>query len=291
MIYSMTGYGKGLAENKNLIIEAEVKSVNSRYLDILLKLSSSLMNKEYELREFIKSKIKRGKISVFIAVKKNGNALDGITINKEYLKNYLSVLKDINKTAKLNDKIKLDHLLINKELFESSDLDIYEEDFNLIKKALDSALKNLVKMKKNEGKELAKDLIKRVQNIEEKLNEIEKESADSVNEYFSKLKEKVKLLLDDVNIDNDRLQMELAIIADKAEITEECVRLRSHIKFFKDSLEKDEEPGRKLNFLCQEMNRETNTISSKTISTSITHNTVLIKEEIEKIREQIQNIE
>jgi uncharacterized protein (TIGR00255 family) len=146
-------------------------------------------------------------------------------------------------------------------------------------------------MKKNEGKELSKDLKKRIEIIEEKLSEIEKDSANSVNEYFLKLKEKVKLLLEDVNIDNDRLQMELAIIADKAEITEESVRLKSHIKFFMESLDKDDEPGRKLNFLCQEMNRETNTISSKTISTSITHNTVLIKEEIEKIREQIQNIE
>jgi len=291
MAYSMTGYGKGIAENKSLIVEAEVKSVNSRYLDIALKLSSFLMNKEYELRELIKSKIKRGKISVLITIKKNGNSVNNVSINKENLKNYLSAIKEIKKTAKLNDKIKLEHLLINREFFESGDSELYEKEFVLIKKAITSALDNLVKMKKNEGKELAKDLIKRIQIIEEKLGEIEKESGESVNEYFNKLKEKVKLLLEDVNIDEDRLQMELAIIADKAEITEECVRLKSHIKFFKDSLEKDEEPGRKLNFLCQEMNRETNTISSKTISTSITHNTVLIKEEIEKIREQIQNIE
>jgi uncharacterized protein (TIGR00255 family) len=291
MAYSMTGYGKGIAENKGLIVEAEVKSVNSRYLDIVLRLSSFLMNKEYELRELIKSKIKRGKISVLITIKKNGNSVNNVSINKENLKNYLSAIKEIKKTAKLNEKIKLEHLLINREFFESGDAELYEKEFALIKKAITSALNNLVKMKKNEGKELAKDLIKRIQIIEEKLEEIEKESGESVNEYFNKLKEKVKLLLEDVNIDADRLQMELAIIADKAEITEECVRLRSHIKFFMDSLEKDEEPGRKLNFLCQEMNRETNTISSKTISTSITHNSVLIKEEIEKIREQIQNIE
>jgi len=291
MAYSMTGYGKGIAENKSLIVEAEVKSVNSRYLDIALKLSSFLMNKEYELRELIKSKIKRGKISVLITIKKNGNSVNNVSINKENLKNYLSSIKEIKKTAKINEKIKLEHLLINKEFFESGDSELYEKEFALIKKAITSALNNLIKMKKNEGKELAKDLIKRIQIIEEKLDEIEKGSGDSVNEYFNKLKEKVKLLLEDVNIDEDRLKMELAIIADKAEITEECVRLRSHIKFFMDSLEKDEEPGRKLNFLCQEMNRETNTISSKTISTSITHSTVLIKEEIEKIREQIQNIE
>ena len=291
MVYSMTGYGKGLAENKSFIVEVEVKSVNSRYLDVILKLPSSLMNKEYDLRELIKTKIKRGKVTVLVVVKRNGNTSNTVKINKENLKNYLAVIKEIKKTAKLNDKIKLEHLLNNKELFESDDLELYEEEFNLIKKALDGAIKELIKMKKNEGKELAKDLKKRIQIIEEKLDEIEKDSAESVNEYFNKLKEKVKLLLEDVKIDNDRLQMELAIIADKAEITEECVRLKSHIKFFMESLDKDDEPGRKLNFLCQEMNRETNTISSKTISTSITHNTVLIKEEIEKIREQIQNIE
>ena len=291
MVYSMTGYGKGLAENKSFIVEVEVKSVNSRYLDVILKLPSSLMNKEYDLRELIKTKIKRGKVTVLVVVKRNGNTSNTVKINKENLKNYLAVIKEIKKTAKLNDKIKLEHLLNNKEFFESDDLELYEEEFNLIKKALDGAIKELIKMKKNEGKELAKDLKKRIQIIEEKLDEIEKDSAESVNEYFNKLKEKVKLLLEDVKIDNDRLQMELAIIADKAEITEECVRLKSHIKFFMESLDKDDEPGRKLNFLCQEMNRETNTISSKTISTSITHNTVLIKEEIEKIREQIQNIE
>jgi len=291
MVYSMTGYGKGLAENKSFIIEVEVKSVNSRYLDVILKLPTSLMNKEYDLRELIKSKIKRGKVTVLVVVKKNGNASSGIKINKENLKNYLAVIKEIKKTAKLNDKIKLEHLLNNKEFFESDDLDLYEEEFDLIKKALNGAVNELIKMKKNEGKELAKDLKKRIQIIEAKLDEIGKDSAESVNEYFNKLKEKVKLLLEDVKIDNDRLQMELAIIADKAEITEECVRLKSHLKFFMESLDKDDEPGRKLNFLCQEMNRETNTISSKTISTSITHNTVLIKEEIEKIREQIQNIE
>jgi uncharacterized protein (TIGR00255 family) len=128
-------------------------------------------------------------------------------------------------------------------------------------------------------------------NIESKLKEIEKEAQQSVQEYFNKFKEKIKLLIDNITQYNDRLELELAIIAEKAEITEECVRLRSHLKFFLDSLENDPEPGRKLNFLCQEMNREANTISSKTVSTSITHNTVYIREEIEKIREQIQNIE
>jgi uncharacterized protein (TIGR00255 family) len=146
-------------------------------------------------------------------------------------------------------------------------------------------------MKKEEGSELDKDLRKRLKIIEEKITKIESEARNSVEEYFQKLKEKARQLFQDLDMYKDRLEMELALLAERAEITEECVRLRSHLKFFEQSLKTDEEPGRKLNFLCQEMNRESNTISSKTISTIITHETVLIKEEIEKIREQIQNIE
>ncbi len=291
MVCSMTGYGKGSAVNGKIKVDTEVKSVNSRYLDVILRLPSTLINKEYELRELIKSKINRGKLTVIIQVKGNGSEGNSVLINKDKLKGYLSIISQIKKSAKIKEKIKLEHLLLNKEIFEESESEYSEEEFNVIKKSLNSALDELQKMKLNEGKELGKDLRKRIEIIEKKLEEIEKESLSSVKEYFEKLKDKVKLLVDDVKFDKDRLELELAIIADKAEITEECVRLRSHLKFFLESLDKDEEPGRKLNFLCQEMNRETNTISSKTISTFITHNTVFIKEEIEKIREQIQNIE
>jgi len=290
MILSMTGYGKGTAVNGKIKVEAEVKSVNSRFLDIITKLPSSIMNKEYELREQIKNKINRGKLTVFIQIKKNDLENQNLIVNKDKLKNYLSFIKELKKTAKITEKIKLEHILYNKELFEAGEMEFTEEEFAIVRKALDSALDELLKMKRDEGKELANDLRKRIEIIENKLAAIEAESNNSVKEYFEKLKEKVKLLVEDVTFEKERLEMELAIIADKAEITEECVRLKSHIKFFTSSLE-EAEPGRKLNFLCQEMNRETNTISSKTISTFITHNAVFIKEEIEKIREQIQNIE
>lgn len=291
MILSMTGYGKGTAGDDKTTADVEVKSVNSRYLDISLRLPSSMMNKEYELREFIKAKIKRGKISVSIQLKKNGGNDSIPSIEKDKLKSYISLIKELKKAAGITDKIKLDHLLYNKDLFESEDKGPSEKEFELLKAALGDALNQMLQMKKNEGQELAKDLTKRIEIIESRLKEIETESAASVKEYYEKLKEKVKALVDESSVDNDRLELELAIIADKAEITEECVRLRSHLKFFLDSLQNEAEPGRKLNFLCQEMNRETNTISSKSISTVITHNTVFIKEEIEKIREQIQNIE
>lgn len=287
----MTGYGKSVAENDIIKVESEVKSINSRYLEVALKLPSSLAHKEYELREIIKSKIKRGKLSIILQIKKNENKEDSFFVNKEKLKKYLSTLKELKKIAKITEKIKLEHLLYNKDLFEGDEFDISDDDFELVKKTLDNSLDQLLKMKKNEGKELEIDLEKRIKIISDKLEEIESEAKKSVNEYFTKLEERIKLLINDITVDKERLALELALIADKAEITEECVRLRSHLKFFTISLQNESEAGRKLNFLCQEMNREANTISSKTISTAIMHSSVLIKEEIEKIREQIQNIE
>jgi uncharacterized protein (TIGR00255 family) len=292
MIYSMTGYGKGIAENGKITVEVEVKSVNSRFLDIYLKLPNSLMNRDYELRELIKSKIKRGKLTVITQLKVNGAEDELPQVDKAKVKNQLAILKEIKKTTRLTDKIKIDHILLNKDIYLSGDGEIAETEFKVLKKAASSALDQLLKMKKAEGKELEKDLLKRLVNIEEHLSDIEKEAKESgVKLYYDKLKERVNVLLDGQQADNDRLELELAIMADKADITEECVRLRSHIKFFRESLKNESEPGRKVNFLCQELNREANTISSKSISTSITHKAVFIKEEIEKIREQVQNIE
>jgi len=287
----MTGFGKGSAGNSKLSAEVEVKSVNSRYLDIALKMSSALSNKEYEIRELIRSKVKRGKLAVIVQIKTSGLVEGETALDKEKLNNFISLLKEIKKTAKLTDKIKLEHLISNRELFLSENTNFTEIEFEFVKKALSDSLDQLIAMKKNEGKELAKDLRKRIEIISYKVEAVQKESIASVAVYFEKLKEKMKLLVQDITPYNDRLELELAVIAERSEITEECVRLKSHLKFFLDSLDKGEEPGRKMNFLCQEMNREANTISSKSISTDITHNIVLVKEEIEKIREQIQNIE
>jgi uncharacterized protein (TIGR00255 family) len=291
MIHSMTGYGRGISGNDKITFETEIKSVNSRYLDVFFRLPSSLQSKEYELREQIKSKIKRGKITVFFQIKGTGDALEVPSLSKEKLKSFLSFIGDIKKTAKINEKIKIEHLLAFKELLVPDDYDLNEEEFNLVKVSLNKALVELIKMKRREGNELAKDLAKRIKSIRGKIEAIEKESAKSVNEYYAGLKEKVKTLIKNISEYSERLEMEMALIAEKADITEECIRLKSHIKFFLESMKNEEEPGRKLNFICQEMNREANTISSKSVSTEITHNSVLMKEEIERIREQIQNIE
>jgi uncharacterized protein (TIGR00255 family) len=292
MILSMTGYGKGTASNGKWQADVEVKSINSRYLEVFLKYPPLLANKEYELRELIKSKIRRGKLNVSIQIKKNGSEDESVFLDESRLKNYLALIKKIKKSAKITDKIKLDHILMNRDILSSSVEEINDGDFEVIKKSILLSLDSLMQMKKNEGNELEKDLKKRIKSIEKYLDLIEKDAKPSVGDHFAKYKEKVKNLLEDnANINNDRLETELAMMAERADITEECVRLRSHIKFVLSSIDKEEDPGRKLNFLCQEMNREANTISAKTLSTAITHNSVYIKEEIERIREQIQNIE
>lgn len=289
----MTGYGRATAGNKKFVVDVEIKSINSRYLELFLKLPQILQSKEYEIRELIKNKIKRGKLSLVVLLKKNGSVENEISLDSEKLKNYISLLKHVKKSAKISDKIKLEHLLYNRDIFTSSIEEISDEQFEIVKNSISAAIDNLFEMKRKEGKELEKDLKKRIKLIEKKLDEIESEAVGSVNEHFLRYQEKVKQLLEEKaqTIADERLQLELAILAERSDITEECVRLRSHLKFFLEAVEKEQEPGRKLNFMCQEMNRETNTISSKTLTVSITHNTVMIKEEIERIREQIQNIE
>jgi uncharacterized protein (TIGR00255 family) len=290
MILSMTGYGKGSAGSDNFLAEAEVKSVNSRYLEVFMKIPPMFSTKEYELREFVRSRLKRGKINITLTIRQNGAGNDIPVLDKDKVKELTKFLNSLKKTAKITEKVKLEHLLAFSDMFSAGD-EIGEEELQIVKEAIEKAINELLAMKKDEGGELEKDMRKRLKSIEDKIDIIEGESRKSVEEYFAKIKEKAKTLFQDLEVYNDRLMMELALIAERAEITEECVRLRSHLKFFEQSLTKDEEPGRKLNFICQEMNRESNTISAKTISTEITHNSVLIKEEIEKIREQIQNIE
>jgi len=291
MIYSMTGYGKGSISKNKTSAEVEVKSVNSRFFEVSLKLPSILFPYDYEIRELIKSKVQRGKVSVVIHFKKDGVENGFITIDDNKLSNHLTLIKKIRKAANIKDDIKLEHLLGSKEVFTSQDAELSKSEFEIVKFALNKALDKLILMKKKEGAELSRDLAVRIEKIIKNVSFIETEFRKSINEYHDKLKQRIQELTGNVEINEDRLNLELALIADRADITEESVRLRSHLKFFKESLKDENEPGKKLNFLCQEMNRETNTISSKSISTSIIHSSVLIKEEIEKIREQIQNIE
>jgi uncharacterized protein (TIGR00255 family) len=287
----MTGYGKGSSSKNKISAEVEIKSVNSRFFEIFLKIPSILSTYDYEFKEFVKSKVQRGKLNVVIHFKKDGVENGFLSVDKNKLLNQISLIKKVKKASGIKEDIKLDHLLNSKEIFSTQESELNKTEFEIIKSALSKAIDKLILMKKKEGVELARDLKSRIERINKTVLGIEKEFRNSINEYHVKLKQRISELINNVEINEDRLNIELALIADRADITEECVRLKSHLKFFKETLKNENEPGKKLNFLCQEMNRETNTISSKSISTSIVHSSVIIKEEIEKIREQIQNIE
>jgi uncharacterized protein (TIGR00255 family) len=203
----------------------------------------------------------------------------------------VNILKDIKKSARITDKIKLSDILLFQSMLFKDDSAQASEEFDLVAGSIDSAVDELNKMREAEGRELEKDLKKRIVLIESSLDKIEKSSDESIRIYFERIKEKAQQLVADFSNNHDRLNMELALLAERSDVTEECVRLRSHIKMFLDTMEKSEDAGRRLNFILQEMNREANTINSKSIASQISHYGIFIKEEIEKIREQIQNIE
>ena len=284
MILSMTGYGKSVASFNGFSFEVELKSVNNRFLEVSTKLPGSLFAKEFEIKELIRSKI-----SLSISVK-FGAGQDAL-INEAKLIETAQMLKQIKKSLDIKEEIQLAHFLNFKELFSPDFLEFSDEHFEVLKKCISEAVDNLIEMRKIEGKSLLKDLLERAVVITETLAEIEKIHRDSVNEYFQKLQDRVQQIIKDIQNYSDRLEFELALLTEKSDITEECVRLKSHLKYFSEVLTVGDEAGRKLNFICQEMHREANTIASKSLSAEITHHSVSIREEVEKIREQIQNIE
>jgi len=291
MLNSMTGFGKSVLQNNGFAVETEIKSVNSRYLDLSIRMPRPFYQFELDLRELVKKRISRGKIYVTIVAKHEGIDEELSDLDTRGLEATVKLLEKIRKTAGISEDLKLEHILNFQNNFLNDTDDTKEEEYKLIVESINKALGSLEEMRKKEGAELVIDFQKRLSIIEEKVSSIEKISADSVKEYFNKLKERAIKLSSDLIDNQDRLMQELAFLSEKYDVTEECVRLRSHIKMFKEAMELDEPSGRKLNFISQEMNREANTINSKSVSAEISANGISIKEELEKIREQLQNIE
>ncbi len=291
MLRSMTGFGRGKSISPNYEIESEVKSLNNRYLDISLRLPKELYNREFELRDKIKSAVSRGKVSLTVTLKRNESAQSNEFLNKDALVNTINLVEEIRKTASIKEEIKLEHLLSLQEHFMEDLTEIDEETFQKILVAVDEALNGMLEMREKEGKELRKDFIERLKFIEDKINEIESLLDSSVKNYFEKLKERAKNLLSDFSQYDERLKLELALIAEKYDVSEEIVRMKSHLKQFSKILDATDAVGKKMVFLIQEMNREANTINNKSISTEISYRAIAIKEELEKMREQAQNIE
>ena len=291
MIASMTGFGKGSALLKNVRAEAEVKSLNSRFLDVSLKLPKNLYQKEFDIRDIIKEKVVRGKVTIFVLIKKDGVDNRFGFLDEGGLDSAVQLLNKIKERGNIKEQISIEDLLQLKDLFMTDSAIDPESEFKLAAEAIKEALKNLNEMRRKEGKELAVDLETRVNSINDSVDKIEDLNKTSIEEYFSKIKNRASQLLEEFIDNPDRMNTELALLAEKYDVTEECVRLRSHNKMFLQSLKNSGEVGRKLNFISQEMNREVNTINSKTISTEISQIGISVKEELEKIREQLQNIE
>ena len=287
----MTGFGRDSFSNDNITIETEVKSLNSRFLDISLRLPRELYIHEFAIRDIIKKNIKRGKISLNITMTLSENSLENTQLDPDEFNNTLETLKQIKTLGSINEEIKIEHLLSLGDKFLNNKKNDIEVEFDIIANAIKSALDNLIEMRTHEGLELKKDIDSRIEKIVSTTNLIEELVPNSTKEYFENFKEKANKLLETFVTNDERLYQELAILSEKHDVTEECVRLKSHIKLFNETANNSIDVGRKLNFICQEMNREANTINSKSASTEISHKGIIIKEELEKIREQVQNIE
>ncbi|SKA92464.1 TIGR00255 family protein [Caloramator quimbayensis] len=292
MIKSMTGYGRGSIEENGRSFTVEIKSVNNRYLDINIRLPRQINVLEDNIRKSISSKINRGKIDVYITQDKFSDEDLVIEVDEQLAKAYYNSFVLLKEKFNLIDDISVSLLSKSPDVIkvEKKEEDI-EKVWNTLNGALDNALNMLIDMRTNEGLKLSKDIIERSNYIKECVGKIEERSYIVVDDYRAKVRQRVEEYLKDVEIDEARLLNEVAFFSDKVNITEEIVRLNSHIDQLINTLNSSEPVGRKLDFLMQEMNREANTIGSKTNDLSITNFVVEIKSELEKIREQIQNIE
>lgn len=291
MIFSMTGYGKSSYSDSSNNLDIEIKSLNSRYLDLSIRIPKELQELEFTVRELIKQKVTRGKVIVTINITKGQTSDEEINLDENELKSTLKTIEKIKSVSGVDNEITLEQILSFKEKYLKSNEEETNFDKDLFIDAMKKAIDDLVAMRRNEGEHLCNDLQNRIETIKENLTKIEKLADESVDDYFERFKEKVKKISEDFVDDKERFMIELGILSEKHDVTEECTRLKSHILLFNSTLESSTEVGRKLNFICQEMNREVNTINSKSISSEISHIGIEMKEELEKIREQVQNIE
>ena len=291
MIKSMTGYGKSSLCINSREYQIEIKAVNHKYIDVNIKLPRIISYLEDEIRKYIISRIKRGKIDITITFENYGKDGNNIKINTELAKFYIESLKKLAKEENLSTEINVteitkmpDVLTIKNDINED---EIKQELLQVLKEATDQ----LIEMRKKEGTKISVDILNKIDQIEIKTNEILGLSTGLIEEYVVKLEARIKDLLKTDELDKARLMQEVVIYADKCSIEEEVTRLKSHISQLRNLINIDEPTGKKMDFLIQEMNRETNTIGSKSNNLDITNDVITIKTILEDIREQIQNIE
>ena len=292
MIKSMTGYGRCERIIGTKKITAELKSVNHRFSDYNIKVPRQYGFLEDRVRQFISKEVARGKIDVYVNLESCGEADKTVMVNKELAGNYVEILRDLCETFSLKDDISVSTIASFTDIFRAEPKrDDEEEIWTAVSEVLTDAVSSFISMRAREGERIERDLRERVTYMKSLANEIDKLSPMAVEAYKAKLYQKIKEVIDEREPDDARILTEVAIFADKVAVNEETVRLASHYDEFFSILDSNEPAGRKLDFLIQEINREVNTIGSKASDLEIAKLVVTLKGEIEKLREQIQNIE
>ncbi|NTV89001.1 MAG: YicC family protein [Clostridiales bacterium] len=292
MIKSMTGFGRGEAREDGIEFMVEIKTVNHRYTDVFVKMPRQIGFLEEKVRNLVSKAVSRGKIDVFITYSNTSEDSKSVVYDEGLAKAYIASVQKMKERFGLKDDVTLTLVSRFPDVFRIEQADQDEDKlWQLLKAAVDNALQSLISMRQHEGEGLSTDMLEKASFIESLLKDISVRAPEVVKEYKAKLENRIKDLLEQPNLDESRLATEVAIFADRCSIDEEIVRLASHIGQLRDTLKIQQPVGRKLDFLIQEMNREINTIGSKANDLTITRNVVDIKSEIEKLREQVQNIE
>ena len=292
MIKSMTGFGRSEVAENNRKFTVEMKSVNHRYLDVNIKMPKKLNFFESSIRTELKKYISRGKVDIFITYEDFSESNTTVRYNRDVAAEYLKYLDQMAEEFRLDNDVRVSTLSKYPEVFTMEEQTMDEEElWKSLQKAVDEAAEGFVQTRVVEGEHLKDDLIEKLDGMLKLVDFITERSPQILEEYHNKLVEKVKELLEDTKIDEGRLLTEVAILADRVCVDEELVRLRSHIETTKNTLKEGGSIGRKLDFIAQEMNREANTILSKANDLAVSNCAIELKTEIEKVREQIQNIE
>ena len=292
MIRSMTGFGREhkVIDGREYLVE--IRSVNSRYYEFTAKLPRQYMYLEEKLKTLLKERISRGKVEVSLSVYNIKGKETAVTVNDLVVENYVTAMREAGEKFGLKDDLSLNSIFKMTDAFNVVRADVDEEEIWLaVKETAEGALDKFVKMRETEGEKMKADILEKLSNIEAMIEKVCEYSPETVKAYRERLMAKMTEILENKQIDEQRILLEAGIFAEKIAVDEETVRLKSHFEQFRKMLDTEELVGRKLDFLVQELNRETNTIGSKAQDLRITRIVVDVKSEIEKIREQIQNIE
>jgi len=287
----MTGFGRGEAKGKWGTVVVEARSLNHRYLEVSSRLPSSLLSLEDRIRETVSKKLKRGRITLSVSFERDGAFGDLAHIDERHAKRYYEILVSLKKELNLHGEIGIGDLLSLPDVVKADTAkEEIQEIWSQIREALEKATDQLIEMRETEGKALTNDLLRRATLIEKELTRIAKRAPIVLKQYRTRLLERIKEMTGSEKVDRDRLEQEVVFFAENSDITEEVTRMHSHLEALQKTLSMKEEAGRKLDFIAQELQREINTIGQKSHDLEISQSVIQIKGEIERIREQIQNI-